>query len=30
LRAALLAAQQADCFTVIAAEIDRGSYDNRI
>ncbi len=30
LRAALQAAQQADRFTVIAAEIDRGSYDNRI
>ncbi|KNX40432.1 Acetolactate synthase [Roseovarius tolerans] len=30
LRAALEAAQQADTFTVIAAEIDRGSYDNRI
>ncbi len=30
LRAALRAAQQADTFTVIAAEIDRGSYDNRI
>ncbi|MDZ7710186.1 MAG: thiamine pyrophosphate-binding protein [Roseovarius sp.] len=30
LRAALEAAQQADRFTVIAAEIDRGSYDNRI
>src|SRR6056297_2740951 len=30
LRAALEAAQQADAFTVIAAEIDRGSYDNRI
>ena len=30
LRAALQAAQEADTFTVIAAEIDRGSYDNRI
>lgn len=30
LRAALEVAQQADTFTVIAAEIDRGSYDNRI
>ena len=30
LRAALDEAQQADRFTVIAAEIDRGSYDNRI
>jgi acetolactate synthase-1/2/3 large subunit len=30
LRAALQAAQKADRFTVIAAEIDRGSYDNRI
>ncbi|SEK81876.1 acetolactate synthase-1/2/3 large subunit [Roseovarius azorensis] len=30
LRAALEAAQKADTFTVIAAEIDRGSYDNRI
>ena len=30
LRAALQGAQMADRFTVIAAEIDRGSYDNRI
>ena len=30
LRAALTEAQAADRFTVIAAEIDRGSYDNRI
>lgn len=30
LRAALQEAQAADRFTVIAAEIDRGSYDNRI
>jgi len=30
LRAALEAAQQADRFTVIAAEIGRGAYDNRI
>lgn len=30
LRAALRAAQTADVFTVIAAEIDRGSYDHRI
>jgi len=30
LRAALEAAQRADRFTVIAAEIDRASYDNRI
>lgn len=30
LRAALEAAQSADRFTVIAAEIDRGCYDNRI
>ena len=30
LRAALEDAQKADTFTVIAAEIDRGSYDNRI
>lgn len=30
LRAALEVAQKADTFTVIAAEIDRGSYDNRI
>lgn len=30
LRAALEAAQKADRFTVIAAEIDRASYDNRI
>jgi len=30
LRAALEDAQRADRFTVIAAEIDRGSYDNRI
>lgn len=30
LRAALEAAQTADRFTVIAAEIDRASYDNRI
>ena len=29
LRAALIEAQGADRFTVIAAEIDRGSYDNR-
>ncbi len=30
LRAALEAAQQADTFTLIAAEIDRGAYDGRI
>ena len=30
LRAALTAAQQADTFTVIAAEIDREEYDGRI
>ncbi|WP_417729088.1 thiamine pyrophosphate-binding protein [Roseovarius sp.] len=30
LRTALEVAQKADTFTVIAAEIDRGSYDNRI
>ncbi|GAW36318.1 acetolactate synthase [Roseovarius sp. A-2] len=30
LRAALEEAQKADTFTVIAAEIERGSYDNRI
>jgi acetolactate synthase-1/2/3 large subunit len=30
LRVALQAAQEADTFTVIAAEIDRGCYDNRI
>lgn len=30
LRAALKKAQQADCFTVIAAVIERGAYDGRI
>ena len=30
LRAALIAAQSSDTFTVIAAIIERGSYDGRI